>query len=118
LAIDKNGDGKINDGSELFGPQSGDGFFELSTYDSDKNNWIDQNDPIFKNLKIWMKSEKGDYLFTLSDLNLGAIYRGFVNKKLDYTADNNNILASARKTGIAVKEDGTPLLVQHIDFKI
>ena len=30
LALDKNEDGKINDGSELFGTKSGDGFSDLA----------------------------------------------------------------------------------------
>ncbi|NLB17424.1 MAG: hypothetical protein GX825_01505, partial [Syntrophomonadaceae bacterium] len=33
LALDKNGDGQINDGSELFGPGTGDGFMEMAMYD-------------------------------------------------------------------------------------
>lgn len=33
LALDKNGNGKIDDGSELFGTQSGDGFADLEEYD-------------------------------------------------------------------------------------
>jgi len=46
LALDKNNDGKINDGNELFGTKSGDGFADLAKYDSDGNGWIDENDPI------------------------------------------------------------------------
>ncbi|MDP3565330.1 MAG: hypothetical protein Q8R70_12665, partial [Methanoregula sp.] len=41
LALDKNNDGQINDGSELFGTASGNGFRDLSAYDDDGNNWID-----------------------------------------------------------------------------
>ena len=37
LALDKNGDGVINDGNELFGTKSGDGFYDLSRYDEDHN---------------------------------------------------------------------------------
>ena len=42
LALDKNGDGVINDGSELFGTKSGDGFADLAAYDADGNGWIDE----------------------------------------------------------------------------
>ena len=35
LALDKNGDGVINDGSELFGTKNGDGFADLARYDED-----------------------------------------------------------------------------------
>ncbi|MBI4734092.1 MAG: hypothetical protein HY779_04665, partial [Rubrobacteridae bacterium] len=53
LALDKNNDGIINDGSELFGPSTGQGFDELSAYDEDGNMWIDENDSIFKALLTW-----------------------------------------------------------------
>jgi hypothetical protein len=42
LVIDKNLDGKVNDGSELFGPSTGDGFEKLARYDEDRNGWIDE----------------------------------------------------------------------------
>ena len=41
LALDKNGDGTINDGTELFGTRSGNGFQDLSAYDTDHNGFID-----------------------------------------------------------------------------
>jgi len=37
LVLDKNHDGIVNDGSELFGPTSGNGYQELAAYDGDKN---------------------------------------------------------------------------------
>ena len=68
LALDKNGDGVINDGSELFGTKSGDGFADLAEYDADGNGWIDENDPIFDKLLIWAKDENGkDELYTLKE---------------------------------------------------
>ena len=56
LALDKNNDGRINDGSELFGTKSGDGFKDLAMYDEDGNGWIDEADDVFNNLKIWTKN--------------------------------------------------------------
>lgn len=29
----------INDGNELFGPQTGDGFAQMATHDEDNNGW-------------------------------------------------------------------------------
>lgn len=63
LAVDKNDDGKINNGKELFGPNAGNGFDELAKYDADGNQWIDESDPIFKQLKIWTKDAKGNDTF-------------------------------------------------------
>ncbi|MEN8908260.1 MAG: hypothetical protein ABF289_20075, partial [Clostridiales bacterium] len=60
LAVDKNSDGVINDGNELFGTESGNGFKDLKLYDTDNNNWIDENDEIFKDLKIWVKNDEGN----------------------------------------------------------
>lgn len=59
LALDLNGDGRINDGRELFGPETGDGFAELARYDEDGNQWIDENDPVFERLRIWTKDAEG-----------------------------------------------------------
>jgi hypothetical protein len=46
LVFDINNDGLVNNGSELFGPKTGNGFNELAVQDIDANNWIDENDPV------------------------------------------------------------------------
>jgi hypothetical protein len=59
LVLDKNHDGVINNGSELFGPNSGNGFSELAKYDSDNNGFIDEADPIYNSLRTWQRHEDG-----------------------------------------------------------
>ena len=72
LALDKNEDGKIGDGSELFGTKSGDGFKDLAEYDEDKNGWIDENDSVYNKLKVWTKDSDGnDKLLNLKDADVG-----------------------------------------------
>lgn len=74
LALDKNGDGSVNDGSELFGTASGNGFADLAKYDEDGNGWIDENDAVWEKLKIWAKDQNGnDVLYRLADKGVGAI---------------------------------------------
>ena len=70
LVYDKNGDGTINNGTEMFGAVTGDGFGELAQYDHDGNGWIDEGDDIFEKLKVW----KQEGLHSLSSKNIGAIY--------------------------------------------
>src|SRR5512143_2342202 len=59
LVFDRNGDGKVNDGTELFGPSTGNAFAELSGYDEDANRWIDESDAIFRNLFVWTRDADG-----------------------------------------------------------
>lgn len=119
LSLDQNGDGTINDGGELFGPNTGNGFDELAEYDQDGNGWIDENDPVFDKLRIWTKDEAGnDVLFALGQKGIGAIYLGNVDTAFSLKDAANNTQAQMAGTGIFVKEDGSVGLVQQLDLVI
>lgn len=118
LALDLNQDGVINDGSELFGTQSGNGFADLGKYDKDGNGWIDENDEIWNKLLIWTKDENGnDKLYHLSEAGVGAIclQNSRTEFSLNSMADNhtNGII---RNTGIFLYENGGVGTVQHLDL--
>ena len=120
LALDKNKDGEINDGSELFGTRSGDGFKDLAEYDEDGNGWIDENDSVFDDLSIWTLNEEGEKVqISLLKADVGAIYLGNASTefslKNEETHDTNGII---RSTGIYLKESGGAGTVQHIDLAI
>jgi hypothetical protein len=107
LALDLNNDNIINSGKELFGPRTGEGFSDLGLYDLDKNNWIDENDPVFNNLRIWVKDQNvNDVLYKLSDKKIGAIYIGNVKTSFNLNDDDDKIKGSISSVGIYVKEDG------------
>lgn len=119
LALDKNGDGIINDGSELFGTKSGDGFKDLAAYDLDGNGWIDENDAIYESLRVWTKDLEGkDILLSLKEADIGAIFLGHASTGFDLkdseTYDTN---ARIQSTGIFLHEStGAAGTIQHVDF--
>jgi hypothetical protein len=55
LVLDKNNNGVIDNGTELFGDQNGavNGFAELAKYDANGDGTINKSDPIFSKLSIW-----------------------------------------------------------------
>lgn len=117
LALDKNKDGKINDGSELFGTESGDGFKDLARFDIDGNGWIDEGDEIFDKLLIWSKNENGDdELYTLKEAGVGAIclQKASTDFSLNSLKDNQ-VNGAIRSTGIFLYENGNVGTIQHID---
>jgi len=116
LALDKNGDGTINDGRELFGTTSGDGFADLAGYDEDGNGFIDEGDEIFYKLKIWTMDENGkEKLVPLAAAGVGAI--GLQNVSTDFALTNeaNERKGMIRKTGFFLYENGTAGSIQHVD---
>ena len=119
LALDKNGDDKINDGNELFGVKSGDGFKDLAEYDTDGNGWIDENDEVFDKLKVWSKTDDGkDNLRTLKESGVGAIFLGSEGTEFTLDGADGVLDGKVRKTGIFLKEDGTAGTIQHVDLAI
>lgn len=118
LALDKNGDGEINDGSELFGARTGDGFGELAQYDQDGNGWIDENDSIFSKLSVWVRAGSGTpRLLSLKEAGVGAIFLGSQSTEHGLATSGGSVDARVRRTGLYLKETGEAGTVQHIDFK-
>lgn len=116
LHLDKNNDGNVNDGGELFGAKTGDGFKELSIYDDDKNGWIDENDAVFSKLKLWMLDKEGELsLVNLKEADVGAIYLGRVNSDISLF-DSKEYRGRLRKSGIFLRESGTQGMVSQIDL--
>ena len=115
LAIDKNGNGKIDDGSEAFGDyhlladgtRAKDGFEALAQYDTNGDGIIDENDEIFHNLMLWVDSnnngisDEGE-LKSLSAMGIKAISLNYesVNQATDSEAVIGNIATF-------IYEDGT-----------
>lgn len=119
LALDRNGNGKIDSGKELFGPTSGDGFAELAEFDSDGNGWIDDSDPIFAQLRVWMQDDKGGgTLNSAKSLGVGAVYLGRAETPFELKDSANQELGVVRSTGIYLAESGGAGTVQQIDLMV
>ena len=84
LAFDVDGDGIIDDNSELFGNQTGqaNGFLALSQYDSNSDGVIDVNDAVFSDLILWQDldgdgvSDDGE-MMSLTDAGIISIDLGY-----------------------------------------
>ena len=118
LAFDRNNDGIINQGSELFCTKTGDGFGELSEYDKDKNGWIDENDSIFDKLQIWLKNEDSNEkeLVAIGEVGIGAIYLNSQTSEFSFKTQTNQTLGEMKSCGMFLKEDGSCGTISQIDF--
>lgn len=119
LVLDRNGDGVVNDGSELFGPATGQGFAELARYDEDGNRFIDEGDSIYNQLRIWMMNEDGSsQLFALGDKDIGAIFLGHVSTPFQLKDTNNQSLGEVVRSSIYLTEQGNVGMVQEIHLAV
>ena len=118
LSLDQNGNGEIDNGTELFGTKSGDGFADLAQYDLDHNGWIDENDPVFEKLRIFFLHPDGQKeLVSLKKMDVGAI--ALQNVRTEFAIKDRisqNDLGRIRKTGIFLYESGQVGTIQHVDL--
>lgn len=119
LVMDHNGNGVIDDGSELFGALSGDGFADLRAYDADGNGWIDRADPVFEQLQVWIGAGSDqERLKSLEQLGVGAIYLGSATTPFTLADQRNEQLGQLRSTGIFLYQDGQAGTVQQLDLAV
>jgi len=110
LVRDLNGNGIVDNGSELFGPATNSGFGELSAADSDKNGWIDEADAAWSQLGLW-SGEAGAAIQKLGDAGLGAIATGSVATPFSYGGAGNLTAA-----GVYLHENGQAGVVGEINL--
>lgn len=119
LALDRNADGRINDGSELFGTKSGDGFADLTAYDDDSNGWIDEADAAYQQLRIWTPdADGGGSLLSLQQADVGAISLMRVATPFSIRDAANESLGQVRSTGVFLQESGGTGTIQQVDLSV
>jgi hypothetical protein len=119
LAIDRNGDGRINNGSELFGASSGDGFADLAGLNGDGNAWLDEADAAFAALRVWSPGgEGGGGLFSLKEKGVGALYLGSADTPFSLKDDDNRLQGQIRASGLYLNENGKAGSLQQIDLAV
>jgi len=115
LVLDRNGNGAIDDGRELFGALSGDGFADLAALDADGNGWIDEADPAHAQLQVWTRDsiEAPDRLQTLAEAGVGALHLGRVG-----TPFALGDAGALRSSGLYLTEAGEARPLQQIDLAV
>ncbi|WP_417547072.1 hypothetical protein [Marinobacter segnicrescens] len=117
LVFDRNGNGKVDNGSELFGPRSGSGFSELASYDDDSNRWIDANDDVFQSLSVWVQTAEGDQqLRSLAEVGVQALYVDSVEDRFTLTNPQGVPLGQIKASGIYLTTDGEVRALEELDL--
>lgn len=114
LGADLDGDGRIGDGSELFGTRSGDGFADLVNHDQDGNGFIDAADPLFAQLRLWNGMDVQPLL--LAAFQVAAIGVQGTAAPFSYKDADNRLLGENRKLGLYLTDEGRVGAVKQIDL--
>lgn len=118
LFHDANRNGKADDGSELFGARSGDGFADLAKLDSDGNGWIDEGDAAFADLKLWQNGEDGEsHVKTLAEAGIGALATRHEDTPFTIK-DDGEAIAQQRASSVWLGEESGAGLVRQVDLAI
>lgn len=119
LVLDRNGNGKVDNGRELFGPASGDGFTELARLDADRDGWVDAADPRFVDLRLWSPdAQGGGSLRTLADAGVVAVGLDRLATPFALRGSGNADLGRIASTGLYVGADAQVGTVQQIDLTV
>jgi type I secretion target GGXGXDXXX repeat protein domain protein len=130
LAYDRNGNGKIDNGSELFGDKTiadtqrgytgktaKNGFEALKAFDTNHDNIIDERDEEFGKLLLWQDknsnaaTDEGE-LKTLKEHNIKSIDLRYKETQID---NNGNLI---KQTSTITFNDNTTTTVDDVWFKV
>jgi len=115
LVYDKNGNGAVDNATEIFGGPDANGYASLGQYDLNNDGVIDSNDAIFSQLQVW-RDRNGNAvvdageLESLADAGIASI--SLQSQKSTDTSAGNSILS----TGTFTRTDGTTGSMADVSF--
>jgi hypothetical protein len=125
LVLDRNQDGIINDGSELFGSateladgsRASDGYTALQQWDSDQNGEIDANDAVFPELRVWVDHDGDGHTDAgeLKSLNSLGVTSISLVSEVGQQIDNGNLIGL---TSVFKTADGASHTVADVWFTV
>lgn len=119
LVYDRNGNLSADDGTELFGPSTGNGFGELALYDADANNWVDEGDSVYSRLYVWLNGPEGEpHLIPLKEAGIAAIYLDYADTSFSIKDSENVLSGEVVRSGIYVNDNGKVSTIQQVDVVV
>ncbi len=115
LAYDRNQDRQVNNGSELFGPRTGQGFAELAEFDDNGNGFIDPGDDIWQYLYLWRPEHS---LLSMQQAQLGAFSVSSAATPMPLLDQAQQKTGEIQRSGLAFTDNARPVLVQQIDIVV
>jgi hypothetical protein len=118
LAIDNNGNGQIDNGSELFGGTVGEGFSKLASFDSNDDGLVDSNDANFSQISVWQDLNENGFtdegeLTALESQGITALNTAYTN--VFSTDAQGNILGEHSSATLA---DGSAIAMVDAYFQV
>ena len=121
LVYDQNDNQQADNGSELFGPKTGQGFMELAQLDSNNNGFIDVEDQAFEQLYIWQPNENSSQVeqwLSLKEAKIQAISLSAINTPFTFYDHNGEVQAQLRQSSFAISDEGYGRGVHQVDVRI
>ena len=124
LVLDRNGNGQIDSGAELFGnntilsdgQKADNGFAALADLDENADGKIDAHDAAFADLRVWRDmnsdgvTDEGE-LFTLAELGIASLNTGYFSQTLTDKNGNQHL-----QVGSYTLEDGSTRAMNDVWF--
>lgn len=119
VARDVNHSGTIDDGRELLGALSGDGFADLASLDEDGNGFIDSGDSTYEEFYLFNPDgAAGQQLTSLTQAGVLGLHTGSVSTPSELKSNTGDLQGRVRSTGIYVTDDGGVRPLEQIDLKV
>ncbi|MEN8820383.1 MAG: hypothetical protein ABF271_04675 [Abyssibacter sp.] len=116
VVIDRNGNGRIDDGREVLGALSGDAYGDLRKLDDDGNGFVDAGDAAFDQLGLWRPGQSD--IDALKNSVIGALSTDSAATLFQLTDEARELAGQLQRTGVWIGDNGEAGTVQQLDFRV